>query len=76
MFPPLPFEGSVALASIVETIKIWRCMGPAWGATEIFDRLFSEFRLSLRSAVFSEIVRISRVRYKVPLEKSKCFGER
>ena len=76
MMLPLIFKGSVAVALKVKTIKIWRCMGPAWGATEIFDRLFSEFRLSLRSAVLSEIVRISLVRYKVPLEKSKCFGER
>ena len=42
---------------------------PVLGISERIELLFAEFNLSLSGVVFSEIVRISTVRYKMPQEK-------
>ena len=42
---------------------------PILDKNERIELLFAEFNLSLSGVVFSEIVRISTVRYKMPQEK-------
>ena len=42
---------------------------PVLGINDRIELLFAGFNLSLSGVVFSEIVRISTVRYKMPQEK-------
>ena len=42
---------------------------PVLGINDRIELLFAEFNLSLSDVVFSEIVRIFTVRYKMPQEK-------
>ena len=71
----LIFIANVGRGLRLENGLIVAVYGPVYGATEDLELLFVELDLFQCNAVFSEIVRIYPVRYKMPQEKIN-FWER